>query len=288
MTSTFRLIILFTISLSINLAYAQDIVRYVDSKNYPDPKQSYFVDLLALALEASKDKYGDYLLQPTPIEMAQARTSMMLQREQYVDITWRMTSKDLEKKLNTVYFPILKGLMGYRILIIPKNKKAKFPDDLTIDNLKKIHLGQGHNWPDSKILSSNGFSVITGYDNYLFSMLKKGRFDGYPRAIHEPWLEIANEPELMVEDRLMIKYAAPIFFFVNKSNHRLQERLTFGLNELLTTGEFEQFFLNHPITSDTLLKANVKNRTVFELHNPLLSEKTKALLKDERLWINVE
>ena len=81
----------------IHLVNATDIIRYVDSKKHPDPNQSYFVDLLTLALDASTEKYGAYQLQGVAIEMAQGRTSLMLQRNELIDLTWRMTSKALEK-----------------------------------------------------------------------------------------------------------------------------------------------------------------------------------------------
>ena len=140
--------------------YAKDVVRYVNSVKYPDPKQSYFVDLLTLALEASKDKYGDYKLAPIAIEMAQARTSIFLQKNELIDLHWRMTSQVLEQKLQAIYFPILKGLMGYRIFIIRNGEQSTFNKNMSLKTLKNTHLGQGQNWPDTEILIENGFSVV--------------------------------------------------------------------------------------------------------------------------------
>jgi len=285
---TFVLAVL--INLLVNTAtYANkiDLVRYIDSKDFPDPKQSYFVDLLTLSLEASKDRFGSYKLQPINIEMAQARTSIMLQRNEYIDLTWRMTSQVLEQQLQAIYFPILKGLMGHRIFIIRKDQQHLFTKDLSLNALKGIHLGQGKNWPDTEILLENGFKVSQGRSNDLIEMLKKNRFNYFPRALHEPWLEIANEETLTVEKHLMLQYPAPVFFFVNKENNRLQQRLTFGLNKLLESGRFEEFFLNHPVTAGILTKAQVKKRVAFTLNNPLLSKQTKALLTDKRLWVEL-
>jgi hypothetical protein len=266
-------------------ANERDVVRYIDSKDFPDPKQSYFVDLLKLTLEASKEQYGSYKLQPINIEMAQARTSIMLQRNEYIDLTWRMTTQQLEQQLQAIYFPILKGLMGYRIFIIIKDQQHLFNKDTSLDTLHNLHLGQGLNWPDTKILLANGFNVIQGHDNFLIEMLKKGRFDYFPRALHEPWPEIAGDNTLAVEKHLMLHYPAPVFFFVNKENKRLQQRLEFGLSKLLASGRFEHFFQNHPITSGITTKANVTKRSTFLLENPLLSEETKNLQADELLWI---
>ena len=279
-----RLFFVLSMLSTMTLANEVDLIRYVDSKKYPDPKQSYFVDLLTLALEASKSSYGEYKLQAVSIEMAQARSSIMLQRNELIDLTWRMTSQTLEQKLQAIYFPILKGLMGNRIFIIRQNKQQTFPKATSLSQLQSISLGQGYNWPDTDILLANGFKVVRGSDSSLIKMLKKGRFDYFPRALHEPWFEIINEPELVVEENLMLQYPAPVFFFVNKENQRLRQRLTLGLNKLLTSGKFESFFLNHPITSGILTKAKVNKRTIFKLNNPLLSNKTRELLSDKHLW----
>ncbi|KGJ90857.1 hypothetical protein [Colwellia psychrerythraea] len=288
MYSFARVILITLLITTITHANEIDLVRYIDSKEFPDPKQSYFVDLLKLTLEASKDQFGEYQLQPINIEMAQARSSLMLQRNEYIDLTWRMTSQQLEQQLQAVYFPILKGLMGSRIFIISKDQQYRFNKNIPLADLQNLHLGQGYNWPDTRILLANGFNVIQGHDNFLIDMLKKGRFNYYPRALHEPWPEIASDNTLIVEENLMLKYPAPVFFFVNKENKHLQKRLAFGLSKLLESGRFEHFFINHPITSGIVTKANVSKRTIFHLENPLLSKKTKKLLADERLWIKLK
>jgi len=282
--------LLFTMILTSSFTFANevDLVRYTDSKKYPDLKQSYFVDLLELALEASKTRYGDYKLEPVYIEVPYSRTSIMLQRNQLIDITWLMASTTLEKKLQAIYFPVIKGIMGYRIFIIHKDKQHFFSKDMPLAELQKIPLGQGVNWTDSAILLANNFSVVTANYDLLINMLKKERFTYFPRALHEPWLEITEEENLTVENHLLLKYPAPTYFYVSNNNKRLQQRLTFGLGKLLESGKFEQFFLTHKITSDILIRANVKKRTSFSLHNPLLSEKSKELLTDPRLWLKLD
>ena len=264
-----------------------DVIRYVDSKKYPDSKKSYFTDLLRLILESSKPEYGDFKLQPVAMDMGQARSSLMIERNQYIDLNWRMTSPQLEEQLQAIYFPILKGLMGYRIFIINKNAQRKFNQSTSLYDLQNLHLGQGYNWPDTKILLANGFSVIQGHENFLLDMLKKGRFSYFPRALHEPWSEIANDSSLMVEQHIMLEYPAPVFFFVNKNNKKLQKRLNTGINKLVISGQFDQFFLNHPITASVLQRAKVKQRNTFKLRNPFLSKQTKTLLNNDKLWVNL-
>jgi hypothetical protein len=269
------------------ISLAQELVRYVYSKDFPDSKGKYFVDLLTLALEKTKTEFGDYTLQPVAIEMAQERTSRMLEHNKYIDLTWRMTSKNLEKNLQAIYFPLLKGLMGYRIFIIRHDSQSQFPKKITLHELQKKSAGQGYNWPDGRILENNGFTLMQGYDIYLLKMLAKQRFDYFPRALHEPWSEIDGNEDFIVEKNILLKYNAPIFFFVNKENKRLAQRLELGLSRLLASGEFEQFFTHHSLLAGVVEKANLAHRKVFELHNPLISEKTNHLINDKRLWINL-
>jgi len=282
--------LLISLVLISNFTFANEInlVRYIESKKYPDLKQSYFVDLLTLALEASKVRYGDYKLQPVNIEMAQARTSVMLQREEYIDLTWRMTSQALETKLQAIYFPTLKGLMGYRIFIIPADEQSRFPKNILLSELKAMPVGQGANWADTDILKSNDFAVVEGSYSNLLKMLTKNRFSYFPRALHEPWQEIEGNDSLVVEKNLALKYNSPIFFFVNKTNTRLNNRINLGLTKLIQSGEFDIFFTQHAMTSGILDKAQLSSRTVFELSNPYISATTQALVDNKKLWLKFQ
>jgi len=286
--SLFKIIIFSTFLVFVNASAATDVVRYVASKNFPDPKNAYFLELLKLTLESTKGEFGDFVLQPVSIEMAQERTSKMLERNELIDLTWRMTSKGLEEQLQAIYFPLLKGMMGYRIFIIRAGQQKTFLKDTSLEKLKKTPVGQGINWPDSEILKSNGFNVVEGSDNHLLKMLVKKRFDYFPRALHEPWLEIKGNNLFTIEQNIALKYYAPIFFFVNKENIRLRKRLDKGLAKLINSGEFDALFANHPMTSNILMKANLGSRKIFELVNPIASKRTQDLISKKHLWLELQ
>jgi len=281
---TFTFFLLYVV---INACYATDVVRYIVSEKFPDPKTLYFSDLLKLTLEQTQEEYGDYLLQPIVIETGQERTSVMLERNEFIDIAWRMTSKTLEDRLQAVYVPLLKGMMGYRIFIIRADEQIRFPKDILLSELKAMPVGQGVNWADTDILKSNDFTVVEGSFSNLIKMLAKDRFSYFPRALHEPWQEIKNNNAFLVEQNLALKYNSPIFFFVNKTNTRLNDRINLGLKKLIESGEFDSFFTNHPMTSGILDKVRLSTRTVFELTNPFISDKTQALVNDKNLWLNL-
>lgn len=267
-------------------ANALDVVRYNISETYPEAKQAYYIDLLKLILDASSDKYGDFELTPVILDMSQGRASVMLQQERTIDILWRMTSQALEQDLQAIYIPLLKGLMGVRIAIIRKSDSTIFSSEITLDKLKKIPLGQGYDWPDSNILRANGFNVVEGRGFSLLTMLEKQRFDYFPRAIHEPWLEIADREQLAIEQHFLLKYPAPMYFFINKDNRRLVERIEHGFTKIVNSGAFKKFFSQHPVTQNMFKKANLPQRKVFKLDNPLLSDKSRAILNNKSLWLD--
>ncbi|WP_052380092.1 MULTISPECIES: hypothetical protein [unclassified Pseudoalteromonas] len=287
-----KYIFIFHISIFFSItAFAQPTippltVKYGTSLLLKNAQQSYYLDVLQLALEKSSDKYGAFKLQEQVLEMHQGRTLNMLEQGKVVDVVWSMTSKEREQRFNTVYIPILKGLMGYRIGIIRADDQYQFTDINSLSQLKQTSIGQGIDWPDTQILLSGGFNVIQGAARNLLPMLKMKRFDFFPRGLHEPWGEIKEDLNLKVESRLLLKYPAPIYFFVNKINGELSKRLEFGLKKAIKDGSFDKLFYNHEMIFNVIKKANLSQRRIFELHNPLLSDKTKELLSDDTLWLS--
>jgi hypothetical protein len=89
---------------------------------------------------------------------------------------------------------------------------------------------------------------------------------------------------LVVESSLMLKYRAPIYFFVNAKNHSLADRIERGLRLAINDGSFDRHFYNSPVNRDIFTLEKMKGRKIFELNNPLLSAKTP--LSDESLWFD--
>lgn len=268
-------------------ALALDVAKFVQSIEYPNPQKPYFVELLTLALDTTVEEYGEFELQPVMIEMGQERTSLMVDAGNMINLTWRVTSPELEGMLETVYMPLLKGIMGHRIFIIRKGEQGKFPSDLSLEALKQISVGQGYNWTDGKITTQHGFALVEGYDIYLLEMLAKKRFDYFPRALHEAWVEIKEEGGVCSRKESDDYISVSNLLFVSKSNPRLAKRLKKGMNNIVESGRFDEFFKNHPITSEVLNKVHLEPRKVFEFTNPLITPKTKALILDKRLWLDV-
>jgi len=182
---------------------------------------------------------------------------------------------------------LFKGLLGYRIFIINKNNQAKFDHVKTLADLKQLTVGQGRTWADARILEANGFKVIKAnkYPN-LFYMVEGGRFDGFPRGVHEPFGELDARPnmELGIEKNLMVYYQMPFYLFVSKNNKKLKAILEDGFEKAIADGSFDATFLADKAVQDVIAKANMKNRLVFRLSNPTLSKETP--INRPELWFD--
>ncbi|MEJ6472727.1 hypothetical protein [Pseudoalteromonas piscicida] len=259
--------------------FASDLVRYNISKEFSDPKQDYYIALLRLALNKSRDQYGAYQLVENSFDQTpQGRTLEILEQGELLDVHWSMTSIQREKRLATVYIPLLKGMMGARLLLIHKDMVNKLASIDSPAQLVNLTIGSGVDWPDTAIYEKNGFSVVTSIATSLPRMLEEKRFDLFPRALHEPWTELHTIDNAVVESRFAFCYPTAMFFFVNKDNERLKARLTYGLKKAIEDGSFDKLFFSHPVTREAIAKAKFEERQILKLQNPNLSGHTRDIL----------
>ncbi len=182
--------------------------------------------------------------------------------------------------------PILKGLLGYRIFIIRSGDSNKFRRIQNFDKLKKFSAGSGHDWLDSEILAYNGINVIKS-SNYegLFMMLRVKRFDYFPRGVNEAFDEVESRKskvsDIEVEQGIAFHYPFPVYFFVNKDNVLLAERIEKGLRAAIDDGSFQKLFNRY--NGAYIKRASVWKRKIIRLKNPLLTEETP--LWEKQLWL---
>jgi len=274
--------ILAAISLAVvTVSASAEVLKYNQSD--ADPNGYYAAKMIKLALEHIDTKYE---LQVVPGDLTQTRMVEDTLNNS-LDIIWAGTSRDLEEQLELVKIPLYKGLLGHRLLIIRKGDQPKFDQVKNIDDLRKLRLGQGTAWADTKILEANGLNVVKTmkYQN-LFFMLDGGRFDAFPRAVFEPFGEVEKRPELnlTVEKHLMLVYKLDFFLFVNKSKQKLARDLELGLNRALADGSFDKVFMSSPSVQEAITKGDLKNRVVIPLKNPLITDQVPV--NREELWID--
>ncbi|GGY62354.1 hypothetical protein GCM10011613_02290 [Cellvibrio zantedeschiae] len=246
----------------------------------------YFADLLALILNASKAPDEVIQIRFAPEQISQARWVAGVAQGKGNNIIWTMTSKAREQTLRTIRFPLMKGLMGYRVLVIRKEDEEKFAKVKTQQDLVKLSAGQGLHWPDTNILRANQFYVLeTMAKENLYKMLTAKRFDFFPRGIIEIPVEqdLIRSQNLMVEPHILLHYPTDLYFFVNKNNDELAARLEKGCAIIFKNGEFEKFFSGYERMTAAIDFLSKHKYLIIELENPLISDET--LKASRQYWI---
>jgi len=253
----------------------QTLTRVLISKQNQSSAEhvEYFLGLLHLALQKTVESHGPYRVEVTGVLSSQARNIARLYRGEDLDVLWSMTSREREDVMQAIEFPLIKGLMGQRVFLIREGEQGRFDGKHDIDSLQRLRAGQGSHWPDTHVLRANQIPVITSTTyELLFPMLKAGRFDYFPRGLHEVSSELAHHPELVLEQGLMLEYPAPMYFFVRPGNDRLAGRLLEGLQRAQKDGSFDRYFDSHPVTAQVFELVTRNQRRVIHLHNPLLDQ----------------
>lgn len=266
-------------------SYAFPAEKTIRVNDYSDPNAAYAIKMLKLAIAHSDSP--DYQVEVIREDFTQARVNEEVRSGGLLNLCWASSDAQIESQLRPIRIPLFKGLLGYRIFIINKNDQAKFDKVQTLDDLKKLTIGQGRTWADGRILEANGFNVIkTNKYPSLFYMVEGGRFDGFPRGVHEPFSELEARPtmDLAVEKNLMVYYQMPFYLFVSPDNQALANDLEIGFERAIANGEFDKVFYGDKAIQDVMQKANMKERKVFKLENPLLSKETPVDRKE--LWFD--
>lgn len=246
----------------------------------------YFTTLLVMALETSKADNETIDIVFSPHDYSQARWINMLQSDKSNFVIWTMTDNEREQQMRPIRIPLFKGLFGYRVLLIRKQEQARFDQVNTRQDLTKFLGGQGTHWPDTLILQANGLRVTTAETTEsLFRMIAARRFDYFPRGVSEAWFELLQrkDAKLEVENKLLLYYPTAIYFFVNKNNEELAQRIEKGMEVLIDNGKFDQFFYNHPRINTGMER--LRSRRIIELKNPYLPAQTPV--NNPRYWIDL-
>ena len=210
---------------------------------------SYFPKVLELALRKTEATHGPFTISPYPWPVSVERSVEELRAGKAINLIWTATSQVREQALLPIRFSLLRELNNYRLFLIRGDDQARFDQVQTTDDLRKLRAGLAAHWSDAAILRSNGYNLTTSlHYNALFEMLALNRFDYFPRGLYEVWNEekLHYDKGLRVEKNLMMYYPAPFYFFVNKNDTALAERIELGLKLAQDDGSFDRLFLSFP------------------------------------------
>lgn len=244
------------------------------------PIYEYRWKLLELALEHAQpgdvpqlQPYGEAAQLPPYSEgLSQDRAMTLLQTGNGLDVLALGTNAGREAHMLPVKVDILRGMIGFRVLIIRAADQERF-QGLTLESLHRLHFGLNESWADVPIMQANGLDVVkaSGYEN-LFTMLAAGRFDAFPRGLNEARRELLQRrlqyPQLMLAPGVALYFPYPVYFWVRKDNLALAHTIERGLKLALADGSFRRLFESYHAVEIADLHAHP--RRVFMLANPLL------------------
>jgi len=246
--------------------------------------EGYFVTILSHALSYTPNK--NYRLRFFGPDIPRLRILKLISENEGIDVTAAGATVERENILLPIRFPLLKGLLGWRISLVLSKNKTLFLDNPSIEEFKSLVPGQKFSWSDIRVLESNGINVAKGnsYES-LFDMLEEDRFDYFPRSVIEIGLEYEKNKErgIEVEQNVLIHYPTAFYFYVNKENIELANDISMGLEQSLKDGSFEKLFMEN--YGHIIKKVQSENRKVYHLSNPFLPEKTP--LHRKNLWLEL-
>jgi len=143
-----KVLLLMTIGIAI-ICRAEDHVIRLNTAS--GAKADYVVSILKLAFTHT-DKSYKIISDATPSTQSRIEEEM---KSGNLDLMWASTNKEKENEFLPIRIPLLKGLLGYRLLLIRSDDQAKFDKIFTLNDFKDITLGQGRTWADTKILEEN-------------------------------------------------------------------------------------------------------------------------------------
>lgn len=246
-------------------------------RNYDSPA---IRALVQLALTKTPE-YGEFqLIRSEELSQGRALRELADDQSQLVDIANVATSAERESFLTAVPVPIDGGLLGFRVCVVLPESLPLFEGIRNLEDLQQsgIRIGQGSHWPDTPVLESNGIPVVT-HARYeiLFGMLRNERFECFARGVSEVLydLEVAQNPNLVIEPNLLIAYPMPSYLFVAPNDQKTAHRLQLGLERAIHDGSFGWFLKNYYGRAVEVL--DLDQRQVIALENPFLSEESRFI-----------
>ncbi|WP_159931137.1 ABC transporter substrate-binding protein [Oceanicoccus sp. KOV_DT_Chl] len=248
----------------------------------------YFTQLLELALLETRAKFGEAnIVYSRPYNQAGGMLELMRDGSK-LDVLWSGSSASREEHLLAVKIPLMKGLLGYRMPIIRQQDVEKFSAIKSIAQLKKFTACQGRYWPDSDILESNGLTVKRFDENEdMFVALSQGNCDYISLAVFEGQAELdarkIRHTSLIYYQDLIIYYPFPMYFFVQRGQPELHNRIQSGLEKIISSGQLNELMLKHAATNFVFpLDLWINKSTIILKHNSLALDPKEL---PPKLWI---
>ena len=261
-------------------------ISYPKRQSSLDTRNDYPVELLQAILEVTKDEYGECKTKPVgPVNQKRARQALETGQ---IDIAWFPATTANNERFRPIKVPLRKGLLGWRLLMVNKNKKTKFTEVDSLEKLKAFVTVFGTDWQDFPVMKANFDKLIAGDDyEQMFKMLHRNRFDFFSRSLHEVLDEIEYHKSVGYDfallDHIMLRYKAVDLFYFNKEDDALYQRIKKGMNKVIVSGRFNELFYSY--YEYHIKSANIADKIIIDLDNPMFPDDIEY--RDPQLWFQL-
>lgn len=266
-----------TLTLLTDSAFAdtQQTVAFWNGNKTP-VRQVYERKLLDAVLNATVKEHGPVIVEENTDSLTNREESAVFSNQNadvFVTVAGNPKLKNKEKIVVTR--PLMKGLLGHRLLIVRKQDLPRFDDIQTEAAFKQLSIGIPDGWADAELFRHNGYKVIEGgtFDE-IFDLLAAKKFDYVALGANE--IEQAFEDRaaqydmFSIEPTTLLYYPFALVFYVHPDKPALAERLQEGLEAVEQSGEAQRLF--EEATGDLVERLGLPERKVFRLQNPMLPE----------------
>lgn len=268
------ILVLIVMSMAAESISATETFTLRGSASELDTRKNYPIAAIKLALEKTKDKYGDYRIEFAP-DLNTLRLLAAARNNVFPNLVVQSGYDDnflKQKGLTYIPVPFDLGITGYRLCFANPQVEPKLQKVSSLKELSQFSIAQGVGWVDTKILRHNGFTVIesNSYEG-LFKMTAAQRTDLFCRGINEFKSELYSRSDIeniMLDTSFAIYYTMPRFFYLSDKNIKAKERLELGFNLAYNDGSLKKLLLSY--YADNIALANIANRKIFILENPLI------------------
>ena len=269
-------VLLINLVFSFSLIADDNIVLW--KRNYDTP---FFRSVIELAAQLTEDNYGPYSLSPS-VELEQGRAFFSLHGGDIVNVVIAGISSERERMGIPIYFPVDRGLLGFRVCL-QRGNDMDYVGINSLDDLKEknVLIGVGTHWPDRHVFEESGLRVAhSPVYGQLFEMLRASRFDCFLRSFNEVQRELGlrENSDFRLEQNLAIVYPSADFVFVSLKDKRLKRRLEEGLKLAFENGQFYELFQYH--FKEALYENRLYERKILFLDNADLSTPARDAINE--------
>ena len=168
----------------------------------------------------------------------------------HLDILWLIGSKERDLKYATIPIGLTRGLVGQRILLVPKDRLNAYAN---VDGLEAFRALRhkavfGENWFDVRVWEANqlDYAIIPGEWRRVYNILSSERrrikagYDYFSLGSLQITREAAPYPDLAKEPRLLLIYDRDFKYYVRQDNPDLHQKVMQALQGADASGLLDE------------------------------------------------